>query len=111
MEGAHCYREADCDPGGLTLPVAEYGRDLGCTIIGGYVYRGAANPQLAGAYLFSDYCTGRIFAIDSAASELVPPVEVGSGSGSISAFGEGADGELYVLSLGGAISRVVAGSR
>jgi glucose/arabinose dehydrogenase len=111
MEGAHCYREADCDPGGLTLPVAEYGRDLGCTIIGGYVYRGAANPRLAGAYLFADYCTGRIFAIDSAASELVPPVEVGSGSGSISAFGEGADGELYVLSLGGAISRVVAGSR
>ncbi len=111
MEGAHCYREANCDRGGLTLPVAEYGRDLGCTIIGGYVYRGAANPQLVGAYLFADYCTGRIFAIDSAATELVAPVEVGSGSGSISAFGEDADGELYVLSLGGAISRVVAGSR
>lgn len=111
MEGAHCYQDSDCDPGGLTLPVSEYGRELGCTVIGGYVYRGSAHPELVGAYLFADYCSRRIFAIDSAASELVAPVEVGSGSGSISAFGEGADGELYVLTLGGAISRLLAGPR
>ena len=110
MEGAHCFRGETCDQEGLTLPVSEYGRELGCTVIGGYVYRGSAYPALVGAYLFADYCTGRIFAIDSSTTELVPPVEVGSGSGSISGFGEDADGELYVMSLDGSVSRVVATS-
>jgi hypothetical protein len=110
MEGAHCFRGETCDQAGLTLPVSEYGRELGCTVIGGYVYRGSAYPALVGAYLFADYCSGRIFAIDSTTTELVPPVEVGSGSGSISGFGEDANGELYVMSLDGGVSRVVAAS-
>ena len=107
MEGAHCFG-GDCSTDGLTLPISEYGRELGCTVIGGYVYRGARFPFLVGAYLFLDYCTGRMFAIDAGATELVAPVTVGNGSGQISAFGEDTDGELYVTSLDGDVSRVIA---
>jgi glucose/arabinose dehydrogenase len=112
MEGAHCFPPGDdCRGDAFTPPVSEYGRELGCTVIGGYVYRGSQYPALVGAYLFADYCSGRIFAIDSGATELVAPVEVGSSGGSIAAFGEDAGGELYVLSLDGEISRVVATER
>ena len=51
MEGFHCYRAASCNQEGLTPPVVEYGHDAGCSIIGGLVYRGAAPPRLAGAYV------------------------------------------------------------
>jgi glucose/arabinose dehydrogenase len=112
MEGAHCFPPGgDCRGDAFTPPVTEYGRELGCTVIGGYVYRGSRYPALVGAYLFADYCSGRIFAIDSMATELVAPVEVGSSGGSIAAFGEDVGGELYVLSLDGEISRVVATQR
>jgi glucose/arabinose dehydrogenase len=111
MEGSHCYNATACDTAGLQLPVSDYGRDLGCTVIGGYVYRGKAHPFLVGTYLFADYCTGRIFALDAGSDALVAPVQVGAGSGSIAAFGEDADGELYVLSLGGEAARVVAAQR
>ncbi len=108
MEGTSCFREDPCDRFALTPPVTEYGRELGCTVIGGYVYRGTAQPALAGAYLFADFCDGRIFAIDSAATAFVRPVEVGVAGGRIAAFGQDVDGELYALSLDGNISRVVA---
>src|SRR5262249_3837610 len=63
MEGFHCFNPAtDCDDGTLTYPVLEYGHNLGCSITGGYVYRGAAIPGLVGSYLYGDYCTGRIWA-------------------------------------------------
>ena len=112
MEGAHCFPPgAECRGDTWELPVSEYGRDLGCTIIGGYVYRGAAYPELVGAYLFADYCTARIFAMDSLTTELVEPVELGTGSGRVAAFGEDVAGELYLLALDGTVSRIVATSR
>lgn len=111
MEGSHCYETRVCPTDNLTLPVADYGRDLGCTVIGGYVYRGSKYPFLVGTYLFADYCSGRIFALDAASDELVAPATVGTGSGSISAFGEDADGELYVTALDGMVSKVVATER
>lgn len=112
MEGNHCYgNESACDTEGLTGPITEYGRDLGCTVIGGYVYRGAAYPFLVGTYLFADYCEGRIMAIDAAATEIVEPATVGTANGQISAFGEDVAGELYVTNLGGTVSRVVATQR
>ncbi len=111
MEGSHCYNATRCQRTGLTLPVTDYGRDLGCTVIGGSVYRGAAYPFLVGTYLFADYCSGRLFAIDAAADGPVAPVEVGTGSGNISAFGEDAAGELYVTALDGTLSKVVATRR
>jgi glucose/arabinose dehydrogenase len=108
MEGAHCFNDEGCAQDGLTLPVTEYGRDLGCTVIGGYVYRGEDSPALEGAYLFADYCSGLIFAIDSSTSSLAAPAEAGSSEGNVSAFGEDANGELYVTTLDGTIYRVTA---
>lgn len=111
MEGSHCYRADDCSEDGLTLPVTEYGRDLGSTVIGGYVYRGEAFPFLEGAYLFADYGSGLIFAIDSMTSSLTAPAEVGRSDGNVSAFGEDANGALYVTTLEGTIYRVMATER
>jgi glucose/arabinose dehydrogenase len=112
MEGSHCYDKRTCKSAGLTFPVSDYSHDLGCTVIGGYVYRGARYDFLEGAYLFADYCTGAIFAIDAASDRLVAPVVVGNaGGGGTSAFGEDTAGELYVMNLSGKISRVVATER
>ena len=108
MEGAHCFRDDGCSADGLTLPVSEYGHDLGCTVIGGYVYRGEDYPVLRGAYLFADYCSGLIFAIDAAKSSLTEPAQVGQSEGNVSAFGEDANGELYVTTLDGTVYRVTA---
>ena len=112
MEGNHCYPPgAECSSDGLTPPVTEYGHDLGCTVVGGYVYRGAKDPALAGVYLFADYCTGRIFAIDPSSDAFRQPIEVGNGGDNISSLGEDAAGEVYVTHLNGDVSRVVASTR
>lgn len=111
MEGTHCYNADTCQRDGLTPPATDYGRDLGCTVIGGYVYRGAAYDFLRGAYLFADYCSGNLFALDAGASGYAPPTPVGSGGNGIAALGQDASGELYVLNLDGTISRVVATQR
>lgn len=65
MEGFHCYRpEEGCDQTGLILPVSEYDHSRGdCSIIGGYVYRGADYPTMQGIYFFGDFCTGRIWGL------------------------------------------------
>ena len=82
---------------GLVLPLAEYGRDLGCSVTGGHVYRGAAIEGLGGWYLFGDYCTGLLFGIRSDAevpgdgTALAPRILLESGR-SISSFGTDSDG-------------------
>ena len=112
MEGTHCFNQRTCATTGLTFPVSEYGRDKGCTVIGGYVYRGKAYSMLTGAYLFADYCAGTIFALDAATTGLATPVQVGAGEpGQISAFGEDPNGELYVTTLDGRLWRVVGAAR
>ncbi len=57
MEGRHCFG-GDCDQTGYVKPIAEYSHDLGCSVTGGYVYRGTAQPELQGVYVFGDYCSG-----------------------------------------------------
>ncbi len=113
MEADHCYPEGDaCDRTGLTLPIVEYDHSLGdCAVMGGYVYRGAAIPGLAGRYLFADECTGTIRVIDGvpgAPQEAAVLLESGR---VITSFGEDDAGELYVVDAGaGDLLRVVAGS-
>jgi len=78
-------------------PVAEYGRSVGTTVTGGFVYRGSRLPGLVGRYIFGDFGSGLIFSIDARA-EPVLEMTTGFSSGlSISSFGEGVDGELYVV--------------
>lgn len=110
-EGPDCYDAASCNRDGLTDPVAVYRHDLGCAIVGGYVYRGAKYPFLVGAYLFSDNCTSTIWAIDAASDGPSTPIEVGAVSGNVASFGEDAAGELYALTLQGAVLKLVASQR
>jgi glucose/arabinose dehydrogenase len=111
MEATHCFADASCSSDGLVLPVAEYGRDLGCSVTGGHVYRGGAIDGLRGWYLFSDYCSGLLFGIrsDVDAAGTAPQVLLETGQ-SISSFGTGTGGELYVTDIGGGrLSRIVGG--
>ncbi|MCC6388497.1 MAG: PQQ-dependent sugar dehydrogenase [Dehalococcoidia bacterium] len=94
MEGTHCYGASTCDRDGKTLPVHEYSHSLGCSITGGYVYRGTSVTALAGAYLYVDYCRGDITALRRQDGVWKPEV-VGKAQ-SISAFGEDEAGELYL---------------
>jgi glucose/arabinose dehydrogenase len=108
-EGRHCYNPSNgCDPAGVTQPVAEYGHDFGCSIIGGVVYRGDAIPALRGAYLFSDYCSGTLWALDATQDGEQQPVILLETGRSISSFGIGEDGEVYLTDLaGGELLRLV----
>ncbi|MEO5917993.1 MAG: PQQ-dependent sugar dehydrogenase, partial [Candidatus Limnocylindrales bacterium] len=111
-EGRHCYAPSSgCDSTGLTDPVSEYGHDLGCTVIGGAVYRGSAQPLLIGGYLFADYCSGRLWTIAAAGSGYREPILVGTTGGGIAAFGEDSMGELFAANLDGTISLVVVTAR
>ena len=65
LEGSRCLQGTSCDRSGLTLPVAEYDHSLGCSVTGGYVYRGTTSPALIGSYLFSDICSGRIWSLSN----------------------------------------------
>src|SRR5262249_18362804 len=97
MEGRHCFRpRSGCDQSGLVLPVHEYGHDVGCAIIGGYVYRGASAPALYGGYLFGDFCSGRIWALAHAADGTWQATELLMTDLQISSFGEDDAGELYL---------------
>jgi hypothetical protein len=112
MEGRHCYGDDSCPAEGLVPPVAEYDHSAGrCTVIGGFVYRGDALPALRGGYLFADYCSGQIFAIEAAGDGFREPVEVGEAGSGLAAFGQDAAGELYLANLDGTISRIAAVAR
>ena len=117
MEGSTCtgLSGCTCDALSLTLPVFEYphtGAD--CSITGGYVYRGCAIPNLQGAYLYADYCSGRIGSLrveDGVATDLQDLTDaIVSQAGditTIASFGENADGELFIVSRDGKIYRIV----
>ncbi len=110
MEGTHCYDADTCDQSGLTLPVAEYGHgDNGCSVTGGYVYRGAAQPSLQGVYFYGDYCSGRIWGLARDASGEWQSAELLDTDLQISSFGETEDGEVLVVDYGGAVYRLVEG--
>src|SRR5690606_943522 len=95
----------------LTLPVTEYSHEFGCSVTGGAVYRGGAWPALVGAYLFADYCSGLVWAIDASADEVEQPTIVAETGRSISSFGEDEDGELWATDLSGTLHKVNAPRR
>ncbi|MFH1279216.1 MAG: PQQ-dependent sugar dehydrogenase [Candidatus Eisenbacteria bacterium] len=122
MEGFHCYEPpVDCGADTLVLPIHEYDHSAGnCSVTGGYRYRGSLAPELAGLYLFGDYCSNRIWAMEWAGDSVVAITSLtaelnsdGQVSG-LSAFGEDGSGELYMVSRGtglnGKVFRIVPGS-
>ncbi len=111
-EGAHCYDPPEgCDPTGVTMPVTEYGHGAGCSVIGGVVYRGDAIPALRGAYLFSDYCSGTLWAIDAGMDAVQAPITLLETGRSVSSIGIDEDGEVYLTDLaGGQLLRLVPAS-
>jgi glucose/arabinose dehydrogenase len=108
MEGSYCYSPSTgCDQSGLTLPIAEYNHSQGCSVTGGYVYRGDQLASLQGYYIYGDYCSGNIWALayhDNVVTENVLLVESGV---SITSFGEDLAGNLYILSREGGIYTLV----
>jgi len=130
MEGKHCYDpKNNCDTTGV-LPIFEYPNDAnymktligmdelnvdGCSVTGGYVYRGKAIPSLQGTYFFADYCSGNIWSLieqDGIATDFKNRTEEFNLSGGkwthyISSFGEDNDGELYLVDYNGAIYKLV----
>ena len=109
MEGFHCFPrpQAPCDQEGLVLPVAEYGRESGCSVTGGYVYRGGDIPSLYGAYVYGDFCSGKIWALRHDGDSIVEQLEIADTALSISSFAEDIAGELYILSFDDKIYRFV----
>lgn len=109
MEGSQCYNSTNCVRTGLTVPASEYGHgsDGGCSITGGYVYRGSAIAELAGRYLYSDYCGGWLRSLvyrDGAAADVHEwPVD---DVGGIVSFGQDGSNELYLLNAKGSVYRI-----
>lgn len=107
-EGLSCFEpRAGCNTAGISLPFFAYGHDQGCSVTGGYVYRGARYPDLAGVYLFGDFCSSRIWGARAQAGVWQSAALLDSGV-NIASFGEDEAGELYVLDLNGSIYRLLA---
>jgi glucose/arabinose dehydrogenase len=107
MEGPECYRTSNCDQTGLLLPALSYTHSEGCSVTGGYVYRGSRLPSVVGHYFFADYCSGwiRSFKYDQGMVSERRQWSVGS-VGRVLSFGEDAAGELYVCSANGTVYRI-----
>ena len=111
MEGSECYPPgSSCNKSGLTLPVLEYDHGAGCSITGGYVYRGTALPDIVGTYFYSDYCAGFLRSFKWRGGMITeqhswpgaqPP-------GNVTSFGEDLAGELYILTMQGGVYKLVA---
>jgi glucose/arabinose dehydrogenase len=108
-EGTMCYPSGNaCSAVGVTMPVLDYDHGNGCSITGGYVYRGAALPEVVGRYFYSDFCNGWLrsfLVVNGAATERldwhVTPI------GSIQSFGVDSRNELYALTSGGGVFKLV----
>ncbi len=105
-EGSQPFNTQDCPPQSeLTFPIAEYSHANGCSISGGYVYRGSIYTDIAGFYFFADYCSGLIGTVDSAGNLI----DHGDFSGNWVSFGEDVNKELYIIDIGGSIYKIKGG--
>ena len=100
-------------PAGVTDPIHEYGRDVGQSITGGYVYRGTENPALEGTYFFGDFASSRLFSFKydgttkSGFVERTGLATAGGTINNIASFAEDAQGRMYVIDYGGEIFRLI----
>jgi hypothetical protein len=111
MEGLLCYppgqncSPASCDTTGLVMPIVDYGRSLGSSVTGGYVYRGSSIPSLVGAYIYGDFGSGRTWtlrhdSLNTTNSEMLDT------DLNISSFGVDIHNELYVCDYGGKVHKL-----
>ncbi len=110
MEGLACFGASSCNQQGLTLPVLDYPHTGGaCSVTGGYVYRGSAITSLRGTYFYADYCSGwvRSFRWENGAVNNPQEWTNLAPGGQITSFGEDAQGELYLMTAGGRVARIV----
>ena len=109
MEGTRCFASDLCEETGLTLPVAEYDHGSGCSVVGGVVARSNTVPAIQDRYLFADYCSGNVWALDPVGNGLREPSLVLESGRSISAIGLDEDGSVLMTDLGGGeLVRVIA---
>lgn len=100
MEGKHCFNPStNCQDSSITLPVLEYSHADGCSITGGYRYRGSRLTQLRGTYVYADYCQGTIWGATQLADESWSSRVLLDTTMMISTFGEDVNGELYLADL------------
>ncbi|MFE7890397.1 PQQ-dependent sugar dehydrogenase [Streptomyces sp. NPDC057412] len=111
MEGTHPFR-GGTEPANHVPPVHEYDRgNFGCSVTGGYVYRGRAIPALKGQYVFSDYCDGTIRSLRLKNGKVTAVNDLGVNGGEVISFAQGGRGELYVFAIGGSVLRVDPAAR
>lgn len=102
-EGLHDFELVGCPSTGFVDPILEYGRNLGCSVTGGVVYRGSAFPRMQGIYFYGDYCTGRIWGVMRGAGNEWQNQQLIDSNALISSFGADEAGNIYVVGLGGTI--------
>ena len=101
MEGFHCFEPSSgCDQTGLTLPLAEYGHDHGCAVIGGVVVRDSRQGRLDGGYLFGDACSDNLWLMDPTGEGRREPLIATRLGRTVSSINESDDGTVYATSLG-----------
>ncbi|MFI8931443.1 PQQ-dependent sugar dehydrogenase [Streptomyces sp. NPDC053474] len=106
MEGTHPFR-GGTEPANHVPPVHEYDRNgLGCSVTGGFVYRGRAVAALRGQYVYSDYCDGTLRTLKIENGKVTGTSDLGVNGGEVVSFVQSRQGELYVLDLGGSIHRI-----
>ena len=115
MEGTQCFNATACVQTGLTLPAFEYEHGVndanGCSITGGYVYRGSAIAELAGRYFYSDYCKGFLKSFVYAGGVVAEQTDWAIPSaGNVVSFGRDGQGELLLISASGRVQRIVRGN-
>ncbi len=112
MEGTNCYDPpSGCDMSGLELPIWEYRRNKGRTLIGGFVYRGAELPELFGKYIYADFVSGRVWALSFDGLTVTDNTQLlrfaDMDSFIITSFGIDEQNELYITGFDGNIYRLV----
>ena len=101
MEGSLCFNPSSgCNKTGKVLPIAEYDHTVGCSVTGGYMYRGSLYPPLQGHYFYGDFCTGVLSSLEGNSISGWNVTPLGDTPYSISTFGEDENGELYLADYG-----------
>ena len=107
-EGTHRYQQGQepSGPGKLVMPIAEYSHSQGCSVTGGYVYRGASVAAAQGRYFYGDYCSGRIWSLRVSGDKATDVRQETLRVGTLTSWGEDAWGELYAVSGSGTVYKL-----